>query len=151
MAVLWSWLFFTYREVGIPHSESLLSQLPKCKQWLRWICYLIKEEYILISVRILRPPPGGVVHKVLYGDWWRLRSEVQSLTFQYTIFERKSTPFLYFLFRIPSLRPGILLTAVTDAYQWLRTSLNLKGRLRQLRNGLYSYKEGHRILSTVIS
>ena len=25
--------------------------------------------------------PWGVVHKVLYGDWWRLRSEVQSLTF----------------------------------------------------------------------
>ena len=95
--------------------------------------------------------PWGVVHKVLYGDWWRLRSEVQSLTFQYTIFERKSTPFLYFLFRIPSLRPGILLTAVTDAYQWLRTSLNLKRRLRQLRNGLFSSKEGHRILSTVIS
>ena len=89
--------------------------------------------------------PWGVVHKVLYWDWWRLRCEVKS------IFERKSTPFLYFLFRIPSLRPGILLTAVTDAYQWLRTSLNLKRRLRQLRNGLFSSKEGHRILSTVIS
>ena len=24
--------------------------------------------------------PCGVVYKVLYGDWWRLRSEIQSLT-----------------------------------------------------------------------
>jgi len=36
--------------------------------------------------------PWGVLYKVLYGDRWRLRSEVQSLTLEYTIFDKKGTP-----------------------------------------------------------
>ena len=66
---------------------------------------------------------GGVTQKTSYGGGGGLRPDVQPLTFEHPVFERKGTPFVYLL-----STNGTPFTYLVQNLESLSTALNVQSQ-----------------------